>query len=124
MLNQSGVTRVSAMSTKSMLVDTKTFFALPCMVANTGVTAGSDGKKIVKMGTPLYGDLQARNTAFTISGSENAEPIGVLEHDVDVTTGAANASVVVMGLVDTSKLDTAVATSLASATPAHIILCK
>lgn len=124
MLNQSGVTVVSAGTSKTMLVDTKTFFALPCKVANTGVTAGSDGRKVVKMGTPLYGNLEARDTAFTISGGANDNPIGILEHDVDVTAGAANASIVIFGLIDTSKLETAVATALASATPAHIILCK
>lgn len=124
MLNQSGVTVVSAMSTKSCLVDTKTFFSLPCKIANTGVTAGTDGKKIVKMGTPLYGSLTARDTAFTVSGAEGAEPVGIALHDVDVTAGTANGTVLIMGLVDVSKLETAVATALGSATPEHIVLCK
>lgn len=73
MLNQGGITKVTAASQASILVAPELAFALSCKVANTGVEAGSDGRKLVKAGTPLYGSLTARDTAFTISGSGAAE---------------------------------------------------
>lgn len=124
MLNQSGITKVSATSEKQILFAPEIAVALSCKVANTGVTA-VDGKKIVKAGTPLYGSLTARGTAFTISNAtEGAKPIGIILHDVDVTSGTKNAQVVAFGFVDISKLDSAVATALAAATPSGITLVQ
>lgn len=124
MLNQGGITKVSGDTRNIILVAPELAFSLPCKVANTGVTADSDGKKIVKAGTPLYGSLTARNTAFTVSGSQGATPVGIILHDVDVTSGTKNAQVVSFGFVDISKLETAVATALAAATPAGITLVQ
>lgn len=81
-------------------------------VADTGVNA-VEGKKIVKAGTPVYGDLKKRNTAFTISGSGN--PVGIVLHDVDVTEGTNNVSVVVRGTVDLEKVESDVAALLVAA---------
>lgn len=81
-------------------------------VADTGVNAVG-GKKIVKAGTPVYGDLKKRNTAFTISGSGN--PVGIILHDVDVTEGTNNVSVVVRGTVDLEKVESDVAALLVAA---------
>lgn len=81
------------------------------IVSNTGITAGEDGKKIVKAGTPLTGSLEARGTAFakasTTSGASNA--VGVLLHDVDVTAGAENGTLLIHGFVDLNKVDTTTA---------------
>lgn len=77
-----------------------------CIVSDTGVTAGSDGSKIVKAGTPLVGDLTARGTAFTVVGSDNAaKVVGVLLHDVDVTNGADNGTCLVFGWVNQDMID-------------------
>lgn len=108
MLNQSGITKTSGLARKTILIDTQLFFALPCMIAATGVEAGSDGKKIVKAGTPLKGSLLSRDevfTAFTVGANDDAV-IGIAEHDVDVTAGTANGGVIVFGFIDESKLDT------------------
>lgn len=124
MLNQTGITKVSAMSEASILLAPELAFTVSCKVANTGVSA-VDGKKIVKAGTPLYGSLTARNTAFTISdATAGATPVGIILHDVDVTSGTKNAQVTVFGFVDVNKLETAVATALAANTPAGITLVK
>lgn len=116
MLNQSTVKSESYGTRKTILVDQKNSTAFSCMVANTGITADSEGKKIVKAGTPLAGNLEARATAFTkattTSGTSNA--VGILVHDVDVTDGNANAQVLVFGFVDTSKLDTDVQSLITS----------
>lgn len=105
MLNQTGIIKKSYVNVKNILVDEKNSTALSIVVANTGVTADTDGKKIIKAGTPVYGSLEARNTAFTISGSEGEAPAGIILHDVDVTSGNKNSQVVIFGTIDISKLD-------------------
>ena len=86
---------------KQILVDDGTAITLGIVVANTGVEATA-GRKIVKAGTPVIGDLKDRNTAFTV-GAVGA--VGVLLHDVDVTEGNANGTIVALGCVDLNKLD-------------------
>ena len=107
MLNQSTIKTESAATRKTILVDELNSTAFSCMVANTGISADSDGKKIVKAGTPLSGNLEARGTAFTkastTEGVSNA--VGILLHDVDVTDGTKNAQVVVFGFIDLNKLE-------------------
>ena len=78
---------------------------LGAQVTNTGVDADADGKKILKAGTPLAGDITKRGTAFTKTNGSSA--VAVLMHDVDVTAGAENATIILAGCVDLLKLDTA-----------------
>lgn len=111
MLNQTGITKTSATTRKMILIAPELAFSLSCKVANTNVSAGDDGRKIVKAGTPLVGDLEARDTAFTVAG-EGDTPCGILLHEVDVTKDTANAQVVIFGFVDTSKLEDSVASML------------
>ena len=111
MLNQSGITKVSATAEKTIIMAPELMFAVSCVVANTGLVADSDGKKIVKAGTPLVGSLTARNTPFTAAKADTASGVcGVLLHDVDVTSGNKNATAVVFGFIDKSKLDSDVVT--------------
>lgn len=144
MLNQSGITKVSATTRKIILIAPELAFSLSCKVANTGVEAGEDGKKIVKAGTPLSGSLLERETAFTVFTvaseedisvvgeeetpvvGEEETPVGILLHDVDVTGGTANAQVVVSGFVDVTKVDADVAATLIAAASglSHIVLVK
>lgn len=93
---------------------------LPARVTNTGITADSDGKKIIKAGTPLYGDIEKRDTAFTVSGSQGATPSAIALHDVDVTAGADNATIVLAGVVDLLKLESSVKTALTSTVKAAL----
>lgn len=98
--------------------------SLPAQVTNTGLTAGDDGKKILKAGTPLAGDITKRDTAFkkatTTKGSSGAsdtsDATAILLHDVDVTDGANNATIVLAGCVDLLKLDTATKALIDTAT--------
>lgn len=88
-----------------ILIAPELAFALPCIVANTGVTAGDDGKKIIKAGTPLYGTadpLMERQTKLTVAGGTC---YGYARHDIDVTNGDANDTLLVDGYVDYLKLD-------------------
>lgn len=107
MLNQSTISTEQGATRKTILVDELNSTAFSCKVANTGISADSNGKKIAKAGTPLTGNLTARGTAFakasTTSGVSNA--VGILLHDVDVTDGTKNAQVVVFGFIDLNKLE-------------------
>lgn len=78
---------------------------LGAQVTNTGVDADSDGRKILRAGTPLAGDITKRDTAFTKTNGSTA--VAILMHDVDVTEGAENATIILAGCVDLLKLDTA-----------------
>lgn len=100
--------------------------AISVVVGNTGATV-VDGRKILKAGTPMTGDLTARTTAFqkatTTEGKagnltvgadggtiELPEPktsnaVGILMYDADVTDGEANAQIYLFGVVDMNKLD-------------------
>lgn len=113
MLNQTGITRVAGTTRKTILIAPELAFSLSCMVENTGVSAGEDGRKVVKAGTPVSGNLQERDTAFKVAGEEDT-PVGIILHDVDVTKGTANSQVVIFGFVDISKLEEDVATTVKS----------
>ena len=78
-----------------------------CIVSDAGVTADASGRKIVKAGTPLVGDLTNRETAFTkvVLSSTEASVVGVLLHDVDVTDGAENGTCLVFGWVNKDRID-------------------
>ena len=87
---------------KNILVAPELAFTISVKVSNSGVSAGADGKKIVKAGTPLEGNIEARGTAFTVG---KTTPVGVCLHDVDVTNGDANATAVLSGVIDLNKID-------------------
>ena len=93
---------------------------LPGIIKNTGVTAGEDGRKIVKAGTPLYGNIEKRDLGFTISGSEGASPVAIALHDVDVTAGDENGTIVLAGCVDLLKLESSVQTALTASVKAAL----
>jgi hypothetical protein len=97
----------TAVTPKTILFAAEPKVAVSVVVGNTGLDADSDGKKILKAGTPLKGDLTARGTAF-VKGSETGDPavsdaVAILLHDVDVTAGNKNAQALVFGFVDEAK---------------------
>ena len=76
-------------------------------------TAGTEdeatGRTIEKAGTPLNGDLTARNTAFVKAADTTNPAVGVLLHDVDVTDGDANGALLIFGFVNLERIDTTTA---------------
>ena len=97
------VTKTTYANTKNILIGQDSYhISLPCIVGNAGVTA-VDGKKILKAGTPLTGDITNRDTAFTKATGSNA--VGILLHDVNAKNEQQNAQVLIFGFVDISKLD-------------------
>lgn len=104
MFNQSGITKTTGAAPVQILANVELQYSMGVVVSQA---AGKDinGKKIVKAGTPLTGSLDARATAFTAAGEANA--VGVLLHDVDVTNGNANGTLLLFGFVNTNRLDSA-----------------
>lgn len=104
---------------KQILIAPELAFTIGCLVTNTGVSADAEGKKVLKAGTPVGASANVLETRTTVlakateSGEDNAKVSnaqGVLLHDVDVTAGQANATLVVEGIIDKEKLETSVAT--------------
>lgn len=190
-----GFKKISAVNVKQILFNVALQSSVGIIVDDAGVEAGSDGVKLVKAGTPMYGSLLDRDTAFktstssipavataTVSGTGitaaavvaatfstkvsgasgtyeftyvladtewqldgtgvtlaqygitptgtpadgdkitvaftaayNTKPVGVLLHDVDVTDGDNNGSLLIWGFVNINRLDTEVANALLAA---------
>lgn len=123
MLNQSGITTKTAVTPKSILWTPENAIAFSCVVAKS--------KKLLA-GTPITGDLTARNTGFTaaqttsgVAGASDA--VGLLLHDVDASGAKQNGTVLVAGVVDLNKLDSttqALITTKVKAALKHIIFVK
>lgn len=113
MLNQTGIKKSSYVSTNQILFNTDPFVAVSIIVDNAmGVADPATGRKIVKAGTPLTGDLTKRETAFTAvneaSSTVASDAKGILLHDVDVTTGKANGTLLIFGFVNVDRIDATV----------------
>lgn len=84
------------------------YTAIAVNVSDEGVTAGTDGKKIVPAGTVIGGVLedptQAAVAAEGGSGEGAVAAEGVLMHDVDVTDGDALGTMIIRGVLDGTKL--------------------
>lgn len=91
---------------KDILIAPELMFSIPVQVTNTGVSANNNGKKIIKAGTPIGGNtnvLLNRNTVLAVANGATAQ--GIVLHDVDVTAGQENATMLVAGYVDINKID-------------------
>lgn len=89
---------------KQILIAPELAFTIGCLVTNTGISADSEGRKILKAGTPIGGgDILTNRQAVLTKNTE--APVGVILHDVDVTAGQENATIVLEGTVDVEKLE-------------------
>ena len=117
MLNQSGITTKTAVTPKSILWAPENAIAFSCVVAKS--------KKLLA-GTPIAGDLTARNTGFT-AAQTTSDAVGLLLHEVDASGAKQNGTVLVAGVVDLNKLDSttqALITTEVKAALKHIIFVK
>src|SRR5574344_1226414 len=126
MLNKSGITKTTLTAPTQILANVELQASVGCVVAKSaGVTVGS--KTIVKAGTPVTGSLDALTTAFTAAVTTEAtdgtlvvpsgggtvvlptaassNAVGIILHDVDVTDGAANATLLIYGFVNKNRID-------------------
>lgn len=109
MLNRSGIIKETAVAPSQILFNVQNQMSVGVIVDETVGTAGKDGKKIVKAGTPLNGDLTARGTAFVAAKDTSNPAVGVLLHDVDVTDGDANGTLLIWGFVNLNRMDSTTA---------------
>lgn len=114
MLNQSGIKKTTYGGPVQILFNVQNQMSVGIRV-DDAYSVTRDGRKIVPAGTPLSGDLTARTTAFVKAVDTTHPATGVLLHDVDVTEGDANGTLLIWGFVDLNKVDSTTA-SLITAT--------
>ena len=87
MFNQTGIKTEKYGNITQILKNVELQESVGIVVDDSVATADSLGRKIVKAGTPLTGDLDNRTTAFTAakagSSTEKSDAVGVLLHDVE-----------------------------------------
>lgn len=113
MLNRNGITKSTYGATTQILANVDLQASVGCVVPQSlGVTVGS--KKIAKAGTPIKVDLTNLQTAAVAGDATNAMN-AVLLHDVDVTNGNANGTALYIGVVNLNRVESDVATLIATA---------
>lgn len=104
MYNQSGISKVSGVPRTQILFNVQNQMSVGIKIGKNFAGATTEnGRKIVKAGTPLTGDLTKRSTPFTAASGNDA--VGVLLHDVDVTEYDANGSLLIWGFVNLDRVD-------------------
>ena len=108
MLNKSGIKKTTYGGPVQILFNVQNQMSVGIRV-DDAYSVTRDGRKIVPAGTPLSGDLTARTTAFVKAVDTTHPATGVLLHDVDVTEGDANGTLLIWGFVDLNKVDSTTA---------------
>lgn len=102
-----GVQRESFYNDPQIMVTSAPHFAVGVVVSQSaGTVDAATGRKIVKAGTPLYGDLDDRETPFTKTVESGSVTVaGILQHDCDVTVADGNGDLVLIGVVNLDRVD-------------------
>lgn len=108
MLNQTGIKKTTYGGPVQILFNVQNQVSVSIRV-DDAYSITRDGHKVVPAGTPLSGDLTARNTSFVKAVDTTHPATGVLLHDVDVTNGDANGTLLIWGFVDLTKVDSTTA---------------
>lgn len=109
MFNRPGIKKETLAAPQQILFNVQNQMSVPVLVDKTMDSVTVDGRKVVKAGTPLSGDLTARGTAFKAAVDTSAPAVGVLLHDVDITDNNANGTLLIWGFVNLDRLDSATA---------------
>lgn len=113
MLNQSGIKKTTGAAPVQILFNVQNQMSVGIKLAkNFNGAVTENGRKVVKAGTPLSGDLTARGTAFVAAADTTAPAVGILLHDVDVTDADANATLLIWGFVNLSRVDSTTASKI------------
>ena len=119
MFNKSGITKVTGAAPVQILFNVQNQVSVGIKLAkNFAGAVVENGRKIVKAGTPLTGDLTNRSVAFTAAGDANAK--GILLHDVAVTDSDANATLLIWGFVNLDRIDTTTKAKLTTAIQTYL----
>lgn len=103
MFNNTGVVKETYGNRNQILFAIEHQVSVGVVVSDSAGVAVTGGKKIVKAGTPLTGNLEDRETPFT--GATVGNVTGVLLHDVDVTLGENNGTLLLFGFVNLNRID-------------------
>lgn len=91
---------------KHILIDPTSAITVGAIVSTTGLLPDADGNYVLKAGTPVGGTALDgnRQTALTSAGSP---VVGIVLSDVEYDLGdtEVNATIVINGCIDVSKLD-------------------
>lgn len=114
MFNQTKITKTTGAAPVQILFNVQNQMAVSIKV-DDGIASyvTENGRRIIKAGTPLSGDLEARSTAFAAVG-QSAPAVGILLHDVDITDGDANGSLLIWGFVNLDRIDATTAALITS----------
>lgn len=115
------------------------YVGMPVMLDDTGITANSDGKKIIPAGT-IIGGAGSTNTILgntatlavkdntqagaTGAGHSGVDAEGVLFSDVDVTYGSVPGTMIIHGFIDLNKLPEAPCADAITALKNRIVFLK
>ena len=114
MYNRTHITKVSAAAPDQILFNVQNQMSVGVKIAqNFAGAVTENGRKIVKAGTPLTGDLTDRSVPFT--AATDSAVVGVLLHDVDVTDAAANCTLLIWGFVNLDRVDATTKAKLTTA---------
>ena len=108
MFNNTGIKKVTGGAPQQILYDVAHQMSVSIKLSHNSDAAAkpnAQGRKIVRAGTPLNGDLTNRSTAFKKAQDSSAPAVGVLLHDVDVTDGDNNGTLLIWGFVNMDRLD-------------------
>lgn len=109
MFNRPGIKKETLAAPQQILFNVQNQMSVSILVDKSMASVTVDGRKVVKAGTPLSGDLTARGTAFKAAVDTTAPAVGVLLHDVDITDNNANGTLLIWGFVNLDRLDSATA---------------
>lgn len=113
MFNHTGITKVVGAAPVQILFNVEHQMSVSVKLAQGFAGAVTEnGRKIVKAGTPLTGDLTNRSNPFAAAGASDA--VGVLLHDVDVTDSIGNGSLLIHGFVNLDRIDATTKAKLTS----------
>lgn len=110
MLNQNGITKVTGTAPVQILFNVQNQMSVGVKIAkNFAGAVTENGRKIVKAGYPLAGDLTDRSENFDAAETDletgTTSCDGILLHDVDVTDSDANCSLLIWGFVNLDRVD-------------------
>lgn len=133
MFNNTGIKKTTGAAPVQILFNVEHQMSVG-IVVDSAYSVTRDGRKIVPAGTPLSGDLTARTTKFVKAKDESGSgkgdgkaAVGILLHDVDVTDGDNNGTLLIWGFVDLTKIDSTTAaliTATRKAEMPHITFLK
>lgn len=123
MFNNTGVKHETYMNTQQILFAVEHQVSMSVVVSDA-MAVEENGRKLVKAGMPLTGDLDARTTPFTEANVDGSDAVGILLHDVDVTVGDNNGTILLHGFVNTNRIDETTRAKLVAAVKKGLPMIK